>query len=139
MAYYITEKCIGCTMCARLCPVAAISGEKKERHEINKKRCVECGVCGRACPQGAINAPDGTAAVQVPRSKWKKPVIDTSVCSACAMCVAVCTAGALEIKKPEKRGDIYVHAILANPKKCVGCSLCQRECPLEAITMKEAE
>ncbi len=139
MAYYITEKCIGCTMCARLCPVSAISGEKKERHEINPKRCVECGVCGRACPQGAITAPDGTAAIQVPRSKWQKPVIDTGICSACAMCVSVCTAGALEIKMPEKRGDINVYAVLANPKKCVGCALCQRECPLEAITMKEAE
>src|SRR5699024_10452221 len=52
--YYITENCIGCTKCARNCPVSCISGKVKERHVIDTEKCIKCGTCMEACPVGAI-------------------------------------------------------------------------------------
>jgi electron transport complex protein RnfB len=136
MAYRISEKCIGCTACAGLCPVLAISGERRERHSVNEKRCVECGVCGRVCRNGAVTDGGGNVCVPVPRVAWEKPGIDKKSCTACALCVSVCRAGALSISLPERRGDIHVAAVLSAPAKCVGCGLCGLECPLKLIVMK---
>lgn len=52
--YYITDKCIGCTKCARVCPVNAIDGKVKEIHKIDLDTCVKCGACMDACPVNAI-------------------------------------------------------------------------------------
>jgi Na+-translocating ferredoxin:NAD+ oxidoreductase RNF subunit RnfB len=52
--YFITDGCIGCTKCARECPVDAISGEVRERHEIEQETCIKCGACKEACPVDAI-------------------------------------------------------------------------------------
>lgn len=49
------EKCIGCTKCARACPVQAISGEIKKPHVIDQDVCVRCGQCIKACPVKAIS------------------------------------------------------------------------------------
>ncbi|HJV49139.1 MAG TPA: NADH-ubiquinone oxidoreductase-F iron-sulfur binding region domain-containing protein [Geothrix sp.] len=49
------EKCIGCTICARNCPVECISGTRKEVHVIDQAACVKCGNCFDVCKFAAID------------------------------------------------------------------------------------
>ena len=49
------EKCIGCTKCARNCPVNCIAGKVKEPHVIDQTKCIKCGACMANCPVGAIS------------------------------------------------------------------------------------
>ncbi|MDI9496867.1 MAG: NADH-quinone oxidoreductase subunit NuoF [Bacillota bacterium] len=51
------EKCIGCTRCARACPVNCISGKVRQPHVIDPAACIACGACQQACPVGAVNKP----------------------------------------------------------------------------------
>jgi NADP-reducing hydrogenase subunit HndC len=54
--YVIDEnKCVGCGMCARVCPIEAISGKPKEPYRINEDLCISCGACAAKCPVGAIS------------------------------------------------------------------------------------
>lgn len=50
------DKCRGCTMCARKCPVQAIRGEVKKPHEIDAAVCIKCGQCITLCKFGAVSA-----------------------------------------------------------------------------------
>jgi len=50
----IPEKCTGCTLCARRCPVSCIRGFAKKPHEIMQEHCIKCGECYNACKFDAI-------------------------------------------------------------------------------------
>jgi len=52
--YKITSQCVGCGLCARQCPVHAISGELRSQHYIDPQVCVKCGLCEKNCPVHAI-------------------------------------------------------------------------------------
>ena len=52
--YILPEKCIGCTLCARMCPVSCISGSLRQVHIIDQSRCTHCGNCYKACKFGAV-------------------------------------------------------------------------------------
>jgi len=56
MTYVIDpDACVGCTACARNCPVNAIAGERKQPHVINPAICIKCGACIEKCKFNAIS------------------------------------------------------------------------------------
>jgi NADH-quinone oxidoreductase subunit F len=46
--------CKGCTLCAKKCPVEAITGERKQVHIIDEEKCIKCGECAVVCRLGAV-------------------------------------------------------------------------------------
>jgi NADH-quinone oxidoreductase subunit F len=54
ITYRVTDKCIGCTLCAQHCPADAIPFTPYEMHEIDNDKCTRCGICRDKCPEEAI-------------------------------------------------------------------------------------
>lgn len=131
MAHSITDRCIGCTACTKVCPVRAISGQRQEIHRIDPGLCIDCGSCTRVCPQSAISDPYGVFKPRIPkRSDWPKPAVDPVLCSGCEFCVSICPFGALELVGG---GPMWGTSHLARPNDCVGCGLCETVCAKAAI------
>jgi len=57
--YRINASCIGCTMCAQVCPVDAIDYRPHERHEIDRERCTHCNMCFDICQDGSVEIVSG--------------------------------------------------------------------------------
>jgi NADH-quinone oxidoreductase subunit F len=54
LKFSIDDKCTGCLLCKKRCPVAAIEGERKVKHVIDPAKCTRCGECYKVCRFGAV-------------------------------------------------------------------------------------
>jgi len=134
MSFAISDSCTGCAACVKICPVGAISGEKKQRHSIRGERCIECGACGRICSASAVLDDKGRIIPKMKKALWPKPHIDPAKCQACENCVAVCPVHALSMVD-ETLPLAENHAVLSAPNRCVSCRWCLVNCLFEAIVM----
>lgn len=138
-SYTITDACVGCTLCARHCPINAISGEVRSKHKIDPGRCIRCGLCGKLCPKGAILDESGNKVSRTDKKDWLHPSVNTAACVGCSLCVEACPKSCLEIGGPAFHEDIHTVAELKRPESCIGCGLCEKRCPIGAIVMKTNE
>jgi len=69
--YIVADRCVGCTVCMKECPVGAITGATKQVHFIDQELCTRCGACMAVCPKKAdavVRLPGRQAAAQVDES-----------------------------------------------------------------------
>lgn len=131
----LAAACTGCAACIRVCPVAAILGEKKKPHAILTPICIDCGACGRICPYQAVFDPQGALVPMLKRSLWLQPLILEEKCISCGVCLEVCPTSVLDFA-PLTDHRVRAVARLRHAADCIGCSFCETACPVEAITMQ---
>ena len=135
MAYSISEDCLGCGECAKVCKVAAIKGKPEQRYVVENELCNACGECADACKNGAILNDLG----EVVGNSNRIPAVDIEKCTDCQLCIESCPANVLELCPPKRPCDTEIYAIVAWPENCRGDGLCTQNCPVGAITLKERD
>jgi electron transport complex protein RnfB len=135
MTHLITERCTGCTACLKICPVAAIRGERKQLHTIEALVCIDCGACGRICPVDAVYDDSGRQILHTRRTEWLKPVVEAAECISCMVCLQSCPVNCLDWGKPDLESHLAI-PVLRLPGLCIACEFCARACPVKCIEMR---
>jgi NADH-quinone oxidoreductase subunit F len=71
ISFEVTDRCIGCTLCAQHCPVQAIAPRPYETQSIDQEICVRCGICREICPEQAIRLLSGRSDTKLIKGEQK--------------------------------------------------------------------
>lgn len=126
------DACISCGICARICPDKCITYVEFPGRDKNKKvpqvdfgLCMFCGLCAEHCPKGCIFL---TSEYDLANFKREELVYDPGK-------LAKFKDFKSDTKFPERNKEFPSWEML----KCIGCQICARKCPTNAITMIEAD
>lgn len=127
MSYEIGDDCIGCGICAGVCPADAVSGEHRKRFVIDFLSCESCGACFETCPKGAVLDPEGNRRPNNrKRKKGQRARIDRDLCARCRTCELSCPREAITfIKGGFLGGGGYCEV---EEELCSGCGKCAKLC-----------
>jgi len=67
-----TEKCIGCSMCAEVCPHGVFALEDRKAQIVDRNACIECGACAGNCPVEALTVKAGVGCASAIINSWLK-------------------------------------------------------------------
>jgi 4Fe-4S ferredoxin len=148
---YISHNCIGCGICADVCPTNSIKSAptlpiargllKMDHISVNKDTCALCGLCASSCAFNALKFSIDDKDVKETElyPKWShETTINDDMCIYCQRCESVCPRDAITVSRtlPE-RSKLVTGEIEINDEKCIDCGVCEEMCPAEAITMKK--
>jgi Na+-translocating ferredoxin:NAD+ oxidoreductase subunit B len=132
MAYFITERCSGCTACVSRCPTRAIHGARKSLHVVSAALCIDCGACGVVCPSEAIFDGQGVGSVLLRKAQRPRAFVEAEACTGCEKCVEHCPFDCLRV---EETGGGHFGVARVEDAKCTGCRECEKACPYDAISV----
>ena len=144
------EDCIGCGICANVCPTTAIEVDKAEgKWTIQRMQCVQCSGCVDSCPKKCLTMenqytiPDVVKVVdtyEIPKKGAKKAAdggaaqgdgdlkCDDS-CVFCGLCAKACPADAIKV---DRKADPKLWEV--NQEECVKCGACIDKCPKKSLS-----
>lgn len=152
MAHRITDDCIGCGLCATNCPVSAITGDFKDKPNIDEALCIDCGLCKSNCPRDAILGPGEEAPVRemaedavesetaaTVEAEDTAPAVTSPAAAAVAETVtsaaesspAESSPAAKPVRKSGRKHPEFDKA------SCAGCSVCVVNCPKDILRITE--
>src|ERR1051325_29065 len=139
MPHFITDKCIGCSVCEVKCPTNTIWGTARGQYYIHPERCIDCSVCGIYCPVDAIQNQHGDLIPRVKPKEIPKAEVIKELCTGCEFCVDICPFECIHmIDANDETVANHYNIAFVDKNKCGACRLCESVCDKDAIVVPEA-